>query len=61
MKDAIQAHSGDLSAAEAECARISADMDEEEEEVQKEAQQFSRKNSEDAVMATLQKRLQETG
>ena len=61
MKDAIQAHSGDISAAEAECARIVAEMDEDSEELQKEAQQVSGKNSDDAVVATLQRRLHETG
>ncbi|XP_014667721.1 PREDICTED: uncharacterized protein LOC106809232 [Priapulus caudatus] len=66
VKDAIQAHSGDLSAAEAECARIGVEADAEEEEPQQASAVSGRgkgkgKLLEDAVMATLQKQLQETG
>ena len=64
VKDVIQAHSGDLSATEAECARIGAEADAEEKQTQ-EAPEVSRRgkrnNSEDAVMAALQKQLQSTG
>ena len=66
VKDAIQAHSGDLSAAEAECAMIGAEADAEEEQPQQASTVSGRgkgkgKNSEDAIMTTLQKQLQETG
>ena len=47
------------------CAMIGAEVEEEEEEGPKNAQQVGRKRegakSEDALMATLQKRLQESG
>ena len=68
MKEAIQPNKGDLAAAEAECARISAEAEEAGEEQRvKENQQGSgkgkgkSKHPEDDFMATLHKQLQETG
>ena len=69
VKEAIQSNNGDLSAAEAECARLGAEAEEAGEERVKENQQGSAsgkgkgkgKHPEDDFMATLHQQLQETG
>ena len=64
VKDVIQAHTGDLSDTEAECARIGAEADAEERLSQEAPAGSGRgkgKRSEDAVLAELQKQLQSTG
>ena len=67
VKEAIQSNNGDLSAAEADCARIGTDAEVAGEERVKENQQGSEKGKgtskhpEDDFMATLHQQLQETG
>ena len=69
MKEAIQSNSGDLSAAEAECARIGAESEEAGEERPQEKQQGSAggngkgksRHPEDDFLATIHQQLLETG
>ena len=69
VKEAIQSNSGDLSAAEAECARIGAESEEAGEERPQEKQQGSAggkgkgksRHPEDDFLATMHQQLLETG
>ncbi|XP_063963895.1 uncharacterized protein LOC135156183 [Lytechinus pictus] len=65
VKDTINANSGDLSAAETECALDGMEVTEEEEQAPKSSHNAGRKRKstklEDTVLATLQERLQESG